>query len=94
MRIEIVYARPEAQIVEVVTLPRGATVRDALVASGILERFPEIDVAKTAFGVYGMRVSLDAVLSEDDRVEIYRPLKVDPKEARRRRAQVRHSAKR
>lgn len=77
LRVEVVAARPDgAEIVEV-RLPEGATVRDALVASGM--KAPQV-------GIFGKRVSLDARVSDGDRVELYRPLSVDPKEARRRRA--------
>jgi uncharacterized protein len=78
MKIEVVDARPGAARVVNVDLPAGATVRDALAASGLQGQ---------AFGVFGKRVELDHPLSEGDRVEIYRPLAIDPKEARRRRAQ-------
>ncbi|HUQ25949.1 MAG TPA: RnfH family protein [Burkholderiales bacterium] len=77
MRVEVVHARPEgAQIVEV-RLPDGATVGDALAASGL---------KGNQVGIFGKRVSTDTRLKEGDRVEIYRPLNLDPKEARRRRA--------
>jgi putative ubiquitin-RnfH superfamily antitoxin RatB of RatAB toxin-antitoxin module len=77
MRIEVVLARPErAEVVEL-DLPPGATVRDALAASGI---------RGNQVGIFGRRVTIDTLLADGDRVEIYRPLAVDPKEARRRRA--------
>jgi putative ubiquitin-RnfH superfamily antitoxin RatB of RatAB toxin-antitoxin module len=79
MRVEVVFALPsEARQVRL-DLPDGATVRDALAASGL-------DVKTDAVGVFGKRVPLDHPLAEGDRVEIYRPLAMDPKEARRRRA--------
>jgi putative ubiquitin-RnfH superfamily antitoxin RatB of RatAB toxin-antitoxin module len=68
------------------TLPAGAKVRDAVLASGILERHPEIDVGRHKIGIYGKVVGASALLADGDRVEIYRPLLLDPKEARRRRA--------
>jgi putative ubiquitin-RnfH superfamily antitoxin RatB of RatAB toxin-antitoxin module len=77
MKIEVVDARPGAARVVNVDLPAGATVRDALAASGLEGQ---------AFGVFGTRVALDQPLNDGDRVEIYRPLVIDPKEARRRRA--------
>lgn len=67
------------------TLPAGATVHDALQASGLLARHPDIDLATHKVGVWGRLRPLDAPLREGDRVEVYRPLKVDPKEARRQR---------
>jgi putative ubiquitin-RnfH superfamily antitoxin RatB of RatAB toxin-antitoxin module len=77
MKIEVVDARSGAARVVNVDLPAGATVHDALVASGLEGH---------AFGVFGKRVALDQPLADGDRVEIYRPLVIDPKEARRRRA--------
>ena len=78
MKIEVVCARPQAAEVRTVDLPAGATVRDALAACGLEPR--------QSVGVFGKRVPLDHRLSHGDRVEIYRPLAIDPKEARRRRA--------
>jgi len=77
LRIEVVDARPDrAEVVEV-RLPDGATVRDALAAAGL---------KGNQTGIFGKRATMDTRLAEGDRVEIYRPLKLDPKEARRRRA--------
>jgi putative ubiquitin-RnfH superfamily antitoxin RatB of RatAB toxin-antitoxin module len=81
MKVEVVYAQPERADSVRLDLPRGATVREALLASGF-----EVNLEKGAFGVFGQRVALDRPLAEGDRVEIYRPLTMDPKEARRRRA--------
>lgn len=83
--VEVCYALPRAQTLIAVELPRGATVRDAIEASRIAERHPEIDPAAAKVGVYGKLKPLDALLAEHDRVEIYRPLIVDPKVARQRR---------
>lgn len=84
--VEVVYALPERQTLVGLRLPAGSTVMDAIRASGILEKHPEIDLAKNRLGVYGRQVKSDAVLRDRDRVEIYRPLLADPKEVRRRRA--------
>jgi putative ubiquitin-RnfH superfamily antitoxin RatB of RatAB toxin-antitoxin module len=81
MKVEVVYARPDRADSVSLSLPAGATVRDALAASGF-----EVNLEKQAFGIFGKRVALDHALSPGDRVEIYRPLAMDPKEARRRRA--------
>ena len=75
-----------------IELPAGATLIDALRASGVLERHPHIDLARQAVGVWGRVCPLDAPLKEGDRVEIYRPLQVDPKEARRRRQRLQQGA--
>ena len=84
MRVEVVYALPDGADVTVLDLPQGATVRDALAASGIAGRHAAIDLAQ--LGIFGRRVAAETALSDGDRVEVYRPLAVDPKEARRRRA--------
>ena len=86
LRCEVAYARRDQKFVLNVQLPEGGTARDALVASGLLERCAEIDPATTVFGVFGRVVSADHPLKDGDRVEIYRPLKVDPRTARRVRA--------
>jgi putative ubiquitin-RnfH superfamily antitoxin RatB of RatAB toxin-antitoxin module len=84
MRIEVVYALPEGADVSVLELPAQATVSDALAASGIAERHPGIALSR--LGIFGRRVDRDTRLTEGDRVELYRPLALDPKEARRERA--------
>lgn len=81
MRVEVVLALAERADCVSVTLPAGATLRDALVASGL-----PMDLKQPAFGIFGKRAGLDHPLAEGDRVEVYRPLALDPKEARRRRA--------
>jgi putative ubiquitin-RnfH superfamily antitoxin RatB of RatAB toxin-antitoxin module len=74
----------EVDSVELV-LPAGATLADALRASGVLERHPGIDLEIIKLGIWGKLATLDAPLRDGDRVELYRPLAVDPKEARRLR---------
>jgi len=86
MRIEIVYALPDEQPLVELDLDPGATVADAVRASGLVERFPEIDPTRGPFGIFSQRCDPGRELREGDRVEIYRPLRTDPKEARRRRA--------
>jgi len=86
LQVEVVYALPEVQYVLKVSVPAGATVADAIDASGIRARRPEIDLAKQGIGIFGRQVSLERTLQQDDRVEIYRPLHADPKISRRRRA--------
>ena len=66
-------------------VPADAVLLDALRASGVLERHPEIDIGSTRFGIWGQLRALDAALRDGDRIEIYRPLQVDPMEARRLR---------
>ena len=86
MKVEVVYALPLGVDAVSVSLPAGASLRDAVVASGLLERHAGINLEKQAFGIFGRRALLETRLTEGDRVEIYRSLALDPKEARRRRA--------
>jgi hypothetical protein len=84
--VEVVYATAERQRLIALTVAPGATVAEAIAASGILREFPEIDLSVNRVGVFGQLVRLGDVVQADDRVEIYRPLQADPKEARRQRA--------
>jgi len=86
LTVEVVYALPETQDAVTLRLAPGATLRDAVVRSGLLERHPEIDLAVQKLGVFGAPAAPDRPLADGDRVEIYRALVMDPKEARRRRA--------
>lgn len=86
LRVEVAYALSERQEVVTVLVPSGATLREAVEASGVLSRHPEIDLSKRNCGIFGRIVALDTPLEGGDRVEIYRELIADPKEARRRRA--------
>lgn len=78
--------RPGTAFEAAVQVAAGATVLDAIRDSGVLERFPALDVSTAAVGIWGRASSLTALLQPGDRVEIYRPLAIDPKEARRKRA--------
>jgi len=84
--VEVCYALPDQQALVSVKLPAGATLMQALEASGLLDKHPEIDVKKNKFGVYAKLSKPDTVLRDRDRVEIYRPLIADPKEVRKQRA--------
>lgn len=86
LTVEVVYAAPERQRLVSVSVPAGARVAEAIAASGVLQEFPEIDLTSNRVGIFGQLTRLDEVLRDGDRVEIYRPLIADPKEARRRRA--------
>lgn len=86
MRVEVVYALPERQAQASVDLDEGATIEDALSAVAGMAPFSSLDLAGVPVGVFGEKVGREAKLRDGDRVEIYRPLLVDPKEARRRRA--------
>jgi putative ubiquitin-RnfH superfamily antitoxin RatB of RatAB toxin-antitoxin module len=83
--VEVVYAAPERQKRYALQVRDGATVSDAIRGSGILEAFPDIDLARNRVGIYGKLVRPDQRLRDGDRVEIYRPLSADPKEARHKR---------
>lgn len=85
--VEVVYALPEQQLLLQARLMEGATVEDAIRASGVLEVFPEIDLGKDKVGIFSKLVKLDEKVRDKDRVEIYRPLIADPKEVRRKRAE-------
>lgn len=86
IRVQVCYARQDVQFLRELTVPDGFTLQAAIERSGVLRDAPEIDLATCRVGVYGKLKTLDAALREYDRVEIYRPLIADPKEARRRRA--------
>ena len=94
IEIEVVYALPQAQTVVTLRVPAGTTVQEAIARSGIAARHPEIDRASMLTGICGRRAPPSAVLREHDRVEIYRPLSADPKQARGRRARRRPQARR
>jgi len=85
-RVEVAYARQDEQRILSVAAGKGLTVREAIEQSGILRRFPEIDLTVNRVGVFGKLAQLDQVLEPGDRVEIYRPLIADPKAMRKQRA--------
>jgi putative ubiquitin-RnfH superfamily antitoxin RatB of RatAB toxin-antitoxin module len=87
IQVEVIYALPEQQPLLKVRLAEGATVADAIRASGLLEVFPEIDLTKNKVGIFSKLVKPDEKVRDKDRVEIYRPLIADPKEVRRKRAE-------
>lgn len=84
--VEVAYARPDKQVILKVSVPENATLEVAMRASGILEQFPEIDLDQNKVGIFGKLAKRDGPLRPGDRVEIYRPLVADPKQARRERA--------
>ncbi|MCU0970882.1 MAG: RnfH family protein [Gammaproteobacteria bacterium] len=85
IEIEVAYARPDEQVILPLKVEPGTTVEAAIRRSGVLERFPEIDLPTGKFGVFGKVAKLDAEVTAGDRVEIYRPLIADPKESRKQR---------
>lgn len=86
IRVEVVYAREKQQALLAVQGEPGISIREAIERSGVLQRFPEIDLAVNKVGVFGKVAKLDAPLADGDRVEIYPPLIADPKQARKARA--------
>lgn len=86
MRIEVAYATPEQQVIIALDLPEGTNVATAVQVSGLLARFPDIDLSTTAVGIFDKQCELNQLLKSGDRVCCYRPLHNDPKEARRQRA--------
>jgi putative ubiquitin-RnfH superfamily antitoxin RatB of RatAB toxin-antitoxin module len=86
VRVSVVYALPDDQTVATLELPAGSTVRQALDAVAHSSPFRELDLGSMPVGIFGRLVERDARLEEGDRVELYRPLASDPREARRRRA--------
>lgn len=88
MNIEVAYAGPEGAAIVPVALPAGASVADAVAASGIVARLALFE-ASLSYAIFGQRAEPATPLREGDRVELLRPLIVDPKEARRQRAAAR-----
>lgn len=86
VRVEVVYARADAQEVMLVEVEEGASVQAAIEASGLLARHREIDRQDLHLGRFGREIRLDERIREGDRIEILRPLVVGPMEARRLRA--------
>ncbi|MBI3479840.1 MAG: RnfH family protein [Nitrosomonadales bacterium] len=87
INIEVVYALPDEQILLKRSVPTGTTVAEAIRASSMLDKHPEIDLTSNKLGIFGKLTKADVVLRDQDRVEIYRPLIADPKEIRRKRAE-------
>ncbi|MGM0954131.1 MAG: RnfH family protein [Pseudomonadota bacterium] len=88
MEVEVAYARPDRQRIVTLQVPEGTTMSEAARLSGIDELFPEINLDEIDMGIFGKVVKKPAehTLREGDRVELYRPLKIDPKQARLNRA--------
>ncbi len=88
--VSVCYALPDTSFLVQFDVAPGTTIAQAIAASGVLSRFPEIDLGRNKLGLFGKLKSADTVLRDGDRIEIYRPLQADPMESRRRRA--RHKA--
>ena len=83
--IRVAYATREEQVIIELSVPHGTTIQEAIQRSGILNRYPDIDLRRQGVGVFGQARALDYCPRTGDRIEIYRPLVLDPKEARRKR---------
>jgi hypothetical protein len=86
VNVEVAYAKPEQQVIVTVAMEEGTTVEAAIKASGLMELFPEIALSEFNAGIFGVACKLDQPVRGGDRIEIYRTLVHDPKEARRQRA--------
>ena len=86
LEIEIVYGLADRQVLKGMTVAEGTTVREAALQSGLEVEFPELDLQQAPLGIFGKAVKGETVLHDGDRIEVYRPLLIDPKEARRKRA--------
>ncbi len=86
IQVEVVYGLAEEQALLSVDVPNDSEVKEVILASNILEQFPEIDLDKVKVGLFGKLTKMDQMVRARDRIEIYRPLIADPKEVRKRRA--------
>src|SRR5690606_15855276 len=86
LHVQVCYARPGLHILRDLSVAQGTTLKAAVSQSGVLEEAGGLDLAACRVGIFGKLKPQDTPLREGDRVEIYRPLSADPKEARRRRA--------
>ncbi len=86
--MEVAYALPDEQLILEIEVPSDCHVEEAIKRSGILERYPQIDLENDKVGIFGKMCKLDASLNHKDRIEIYRPLIADPKESRRQKAEM------
>jgi putative ubiquitin-RnfH superfamily antitoxin RatB of RatAB toxin-antitoxin module len=88
MQVEVAFATPDRQFLECIEVADGATVDDAIRNSDLARRFPEVDFEHLDVGIWGKPAPRDRVLAEGDRVEVYRALEMDPREARRLKAGI------
>ena len=86
INVEVAYALPEKQVIRAVNIDAGTTIGAAIVQSGIMMDYPDLELEEAKVGIFGKIAAMTTVLSDGDRVEIYRPLIADPKEVRRKRA--------
>ncbi len=87
MQFKVVYPLPEEQIIFQIASDNVITIKEAILRSGVLEKYPQLEINNLNVGIYGSEKTLDTLLEDNDRVEIYRPLTICPIEARRIRAE-------
>lgn len=87
LKVEIVFAYPEKVFIKKLSLDTPISVQNAIMQSGVLEKFTEIDLRENKVGIFSRPVKLTDMIEDGDRIEIYRPLIADPKEMRRKKAQ-------
>ncbi|MDQ6576528.1 MAG: RnfH family protein [Haemophilus parahaemolyticus] len=85
--VEVVYAYPERYFLKKLTLENPITIQNAIVQSGVLEKYTEIDLRQNKVGIFSRLAKLTDMVENGDRIEIYRPLIADPKEIRRKKAE-------
>lgn len=87
IRIEVAFALPDRQTLLQLSVAKGINVKEAIIQSGIIQRYPEIDLDVNAVGIWNRTCKLTDIPRDGDRIEVYRPLIADPKDVRRRRAE-------
>ena len=87
LEIEVVYGLPDKQVLKKLNVQNGCTAREAVCQSGLDEIFSELDLQTAPLEIFCKSVKSETLLRDKDRIEIYRPLLIDPKEARRKRVQ-------
>jgi putative ubiquitin-RnfH superfamily antitoxin RatB of RatAB toxin-antitoxin module len=91
LQVYVTYAKPQEEFIRPLRVASGTTVGQAIEQSGVLASFPEINLVTQPVGIYGKKKTLETVLRDRDRIEIYRPLVADPKDSRRKRAAKKQS---
>ena len=86
IQVQVCYALADKVYLKDMSIPAASTIQNAIQTSGVLQHYPEIELAAARVGIFGKLKALDSLLQHGDRVEIYRPLQADPMESRRRRA--------
>jgi putative ubiquitin-RnfH superfamily antitoxin RatB of RatAB toxin-antitoxin module len=86
IQVQVCYALADKVYLQDVSITATGVIQDAIVASGVFQQYPEIELATARVGIFGKLKALDSLLQQGDRVEIYRPLQAEPMESRRRRA--------